>query len=101
MMKTVYKFEMKTIYKYELEITGEQTLEMPSGAMMLHLGVQGNTPVLWALVDPTCTTPSRRTFETFGTGHKIPLGNNRQYIGSYQIQNQPGARFVGHVFEKL
>ena len=43
----------KTVWKYELR-PGIRKVEMPEGASLLHVGVQFDSPMLWALVDQIC-----------------------------------------------
>lgn len=83
-----------TIWKYTLKTTDEQTAEMPRGAQILTVQTQGDTPMLWALVDPGAPT-ERRTILTHGTGHEVP-DDGRQYLGTYQ---RFGGQYVFHVFE--
>lgn len=90
---------MKTIWKFELETTDKQIIEMPFNAEILNIQTQDETPCVWALVDPLEAVEDR-VIEIFGTGHKLleDMGVNREYIGTYQLNN--GA-LVFHVFERL
>ncbi|MEE9451060.1 MAG: hypothetical protein V3V72_13505 [Ignavibacteriaceae bacterium] len=87
----------ETIWKFELETTEDQKIEMPVNAKILTVQSQDEIPCLWALVDPSAKKEIR-LFEVFGTGHPVgyDMGVNRNYIGTYQLQN--GA-LVFHVFE--
>jgi hypothetical protein len=93
---------MKTIWKYPLKTTDDQVVNMPVGAKILHLAVQGETPTLWALVevddflDEESRVYESRRFRIFGTGHHISTWDNLAYVGSYQLG---GGALVFHVFE--
>ena len=90
----------KTIWKYQLEPIDNQDIEMPFNSKILTIQTQQEKPCLWALVDPSEKT-EKRHIEIFGTGHPIhyDIGDTeRNYIGSYQLEN--GA-LVFHVFENL
>ena len=90
---------MQTIYKYALEVTDKQRVNLPKGAEILTVQEQYGVPCIWAQVDTT-SPPEERIFETFGTGHEMPIdmGIDRKYIGTYQIQ---GGSLVFHLFERL
>ena len=90
---------METIWKFELESTQLQAIEMPLDAEILTVQVQDNIPCIWALVDPTKKT-GKRVFDIFGTGCDITSGGgiDREYIGTYQVNN---GMFVFHVFEYI
>ena len=85
---------MKTIWKFTLEITYEQTVEMPTGAALLCVQIQGGKPQLWALVDPSAPRESR-TIITLDTDEPAP-DRFGAYLGTYQTHR--GA-VVSHVFE--
>lgn len=86
---------MKQIWKYPIT-PSVNVIEMPEGAEILCVQIQGETPCIWALVNPNNELESR-AFQTFGTGHNVMTGIGR-YIGTFQIDN--GA-FVFHTFEIL
>src|SRR5579872_4380097 len=90
---------MKKIWKYQLIIVNEQQIALPVGAKILAVQVQHNMPVIWAEIDVTQPI-EMRSFQTFGTGHNIvdQPGFEREYIGSYQIDN---GDLVFHLFEKV
>lgn len=88
---------MKRIYKYQLKVTDVNTVEMPHGAEILCVQVQGKIPCIWALVEDSETNFEKRTILTYGTGHST-LNTLMHYIGTYQIEN--GA-LVFHVFEEV
>lgn len=83
---------MRRIFKYPLP-NMSVTVDMPEGAEIVRLGVQGprSTPTVWALVDDDNPTEPRR-FLVVGTGHPLPRG--ARYVGS-----SDSAPFVWHVVE--
>lgn len=87
---------MTTIWKYPL-LTGAATpLELPQGAELLHVDIQGRDLCLWAKVNTDLpTTP--RTIEVFGTGHPMP-SFERQFINTFLVD---GGTYVFHAFERL
>lgn len=85
---------MKKIFKYPLETVDEQFVEMPKGAVVLCVQVQGEVPCLWAEVDPKADKISRH-FVTYGTGHPMSDGPSRHYVGTYQLR---GGALVLHVY---
>jgi hypothetical protein len=84
---------MRRVYKYPLEITDTQSLRLPAGAEVLHVGFQGRNLMLWARVDPEAETVDR-WFCVAGTGHSLPK-EPLLYLGTvFHPQN-----LVFHVFE--
>lgn len=89
---------MLRVYKYPLPIArlDRFELELPVGAELLHVDVQGAVPQLWALVDPNAET-QRRTFILRGTGHEI-TDTIIRHIGTFLVS---GGALVFHLFEIL
>lgn len=90
----VWKFPLK-VEKNALSVSGlgPFELEIPSGALVLTVGMQ-TEPVLWVLVDPTQPQVTHR-FLIVGTGHgEVP--DRFMYVGTFQM-----GWFVGHVFQEL
>ncbi|MNQ84484.1 hypothetical protein D3C85_996140 [compost metagenome] len=89
----------KRIYKYEIHRAGTQVSRLPYDAEILSVGAQGNSLVLWALVDPLEQLTEDRVLTVLGTGHSAfePLG---LFIGTVQF-TEPGPcqGLVFHVFE--
>lgn len=89
---------MATIWKFTLDgglkSDGSMILEMPAGAEVLAVQVQGETPCLWAKVDPNLAKEARKFF-IVGTGKAFPEGAD-EYIGTFQMRD--GA-LVWHLFE--
>lgn len=46
----------RTIWKFPIPNMGEFSLNMPMGAKMLTVQMQGNVPTIWAEVDPKAPT---------------------------------------------
>lgn len=85
---------MKTVWKFPLRVADDLEIEMPIGAQLLTVDVQGETPQLWALVDPSVPT-CIRSIRTAGTGHAIREAG-LAYVGTYQML---GGSLVFHVFD--
>jgi hypothetical protein len=64
---------VRAIWKFPLELrSGEQTVEMPVSARIVHVHNQDDRPCLWA--DVETTEPTRtRTFGVYATGEELPL----------------------------
>lgn len=84
-----------TIWKFEFRIDDEVTLSMPRGAHILHAGMQGQTPCVWALVDSKAPKVER-FFRVFGTGNPLCGEGRMKHIASFQAPP-----FVWHLFECL
>jgi hypothetical protein len=84
----------RAIWKYQIEVTDRQSVEMPSGAMPLFVGVQGGDVCLWAEVDPE-VGKQPRTILVFGTGHPMP-DDPGSYIGTFMLH---GGALVFHVYD--
>ena len=80
------------IWKWPLNMATEQDLQLPSGARLLTLQLQGDNPQLWFLCDAHAPLEPRR-FAIHGTGHPLP-----DKPGEYVATFQTGA-LVWHVFE--
>lgn len=85
---------MDVIYKYPLMPVTPALVGMPKGARIIHVGSQGDAPVLWALVDPE-QPKEMREFWIYGTGHRIDHTEHK-YLGTCQTKGG----FVWHVFER-
>ena len=81
-----------TIWKYQID-SSDCKIEMPEGAKILSLQVQGGVPCIWVRVNPDKPIEIRR-FITYVTGSSDDIDPYSRYIGTYQIQ-----WFVGHIFE--
>ncbi len=82
----------RTIWKYPLDLADDiQEIEMPAGARVVSVAMQGDSPTIWALVHPEQPL-EKRHFSIHGTGHAIPNGEG--YLGACLAPP-----FVWHVFE--
>ena len=72
------------------------TLEMPEGAVILYIDVQGEMPCLWAEVDPS-QPKIKRQFHLYGTGHHMH-DTPQWYVGSFMMH---GGALVFHLFEEI
>ena len=81
------------IWKYEIPASGAGILEIPEGAKLLDVQVQGGVPCVWALVNPAAPAVGRE-FSTYETGQLLP-DDTGDYLATYQI---PEEDLVFHVF---
>ncbi len=84
---------MATIWKYMVG-ADDFSVEMPKGARVLDVQLQGELVQMWALVDPDAEVVTRN-FVTYGTGHPITNPDELLYIGTFQVN-----WLVFHLFEK-
>jgi hypothetical protein len=90
---------MKSIYKYTLPVKSVFQLQLPSGAKLLTVRSQYNTPQLWALVDPEASL-AIFSFRLVTTGEIISYGDiiyNLDYLGTYELND---GTFIGHLWGK-
>ncbi len=85
---------MKTIWKFNIPHQSLIEIEMPHGAQVLKAECQGESPCLWAIVDPALPV-TRRRFLLFGTGH--PMGEDISTLKFVDTFQQ--GPFVWHLFE--
>lgn len=86
---------MKAIWKYRPR-PGDFALEMPLGARILTVQMQGVEPEMWALVDPAVPKVKHR-FVTVGTEHPLPDEiETFAHVGTFQLQ---GGALVFHLFD--
>lgn len=64
---------------------------------MLSVAVQNGDVNLWAEVDADNPLIHRK-FRTSGTGHPLPTGESRRFIGTFLVH---GGALVFHLFEIL
>lgn len=84
---------MKTIWKFPL--APDCVLDMPIGAKVLTVQMQGDAVMLWALVDALAPKEQRR-FLVYGTGHEILDAGALTYVATFQMG---GGVLVFHAFE--
>jgi len=83
----------KQIYKYIVPVrSGNQECQMPVGAKIVHVGMQGRKRIgIWCEVDTCEKCQCSRLFQVYGTGQDIGSGT---YLGT--VIDIP---FVWHVYE--
>lgn len=79
------------VYKYVID---GKPIEMPKGAKLLKVAMQGSQMTLWAMVDPALDT-ELRYFAVYGTGMRL-ANEKLEFIGTVF-----DSAFVWHVFERL
>ena len=90
---------MLTVWKYPVSVD-KFTVEMPKGARILTVQIQGILPVMWAVVE-SGNELERRMFEATRTGVTLGFqfldyqpGIDANYIGTFQAMD-----IVFHLFE--
>lgn len=94
---------MRTIWKYNLDISEALPVMMPTGAKLLHAGMQDERLCVWAQVNPE-KSMVKRLLSVHGTGHDIkPLdrgdGNGRVYPTYVCTFMMHGGMLVFHLFD--
>lgn len=84
---------METIWKFPVPSLKEFEIQMPKGAKILSVQMQGGDPVFWALVMQDSAETETRSFSVFGTGWDIQRAGI-SYIGTWQSNG-----LVWHLFE--
>ena len=83
----------RQIWKFPIALTEQQEIQMPVGARILCIQVQGKFPCMWAVVDPMAAR-EHRTFQVVGTGNPVAEEVLRNYVGTWQWEG-----YVWHLFE--
>lgn len=86
---------LKEVWKFPLSGVEGQTIDAPEGAEFLSVQLQGEAPVVWALVDPKRGTVGRKLI-SISTGDPIAAASLGRFLGTYQLH---GGNRVWHVFE--
>lgn len=82
------------VHKFQLSDGRANTLPLPVGAVVRHVGVQNSLITLWIELDTDAAIPVElRSFEILATGEPVDPG--RAYVGTVM----PG-QFVFHVYER-
>lgn len=89
---------MITIYKYSLETTDYQEVEMPKGAIIRAIQIQGDWICLWAEVN-TANPKEIRRIEMFGTGH--PIRHDFENIDRNYLATVQDTSLVWHFYERF
>jgi hypothetical protein len=84
------------IYKFTLNLTGEQDIQMPSGAKILSTHEQFGDITLWCLCDPK-NMPEYRKIFIYATGEPLPKDiQTKSFIGTVLTD---AGNFVWHLYE--
>ena len=86
-----------SVYKYQLKIDDVVEINLPLGAKILRVDVQGKMSVcLWALVDVSEVKTEKHAIRIAGTGHPISEDREIRYINTFTMMD--GALWF-HAFE--
>lgn len=85
-----------TIWKFSVTVIDNFQIQMPEGAKILTVDMQGDVPYIWAIVVPNSPLQIRK-FVLRGTGHPF-VGGEDNYIGSFQLIE---GLLVFHLFESI
>lgn len=86
------------IWKFALPMRGRRAIQMPRGAVLLSVGVQGfhENPVIWARCRSDAAAPRvSRMLSVRVTGGSCP-SEVGVFVGTFQINR---GEYVGHVFD--
>lgn len=83
------------VFKFPLPVVDLQYLDLPEGAEILAVQMQGNVVCLWALCEPEQKT-APRLIRIMGTGHKLGIHEHCRFISTFQMESRA---LVFHVFE--
>jgi hypothetical protein len=93
---------MKMIYKYPLGMdirhNAVYEIEMPKAAKILDIQVQGDIPVIWAIVNPD-KEKRKYVFHVFGTGYEMYDYDKKHYDYVGTVQQTGMTNLVWHIFE--
>jgi len=88
---------LKKIWKFPLKLTDEQEVNLPAGAEILAMQMQGEVLCMWVLVDEQVEkTKNLKTIRIIGTGYPDDVSKS-EYFTTFQI---PKIGIVLHVFVK-
>lgn len=82
------------VYKYELAPVGQTRLEVPVGAMFLHLDIQKGKPHVWLAVD---VAETKRPFIVKAVPTGGDVSPRDAHLGTLLFN---GGEFVVHYFEE-
>lgn len=89
---------MLTVHKYTIS-QGNFKVRLPLGAKIISVHTQDNVICIWAEVETLASTTEERSFEVFGTGHRMPetqYGQHRTFLGTVFFPE-----LVFHVYELI
>lgn len=84
-----------TVHKFEVPKLGTNAVAMPIGAKVVHVDIQNDTCMLWAIVNPDAIQV-QRLFYLATTGEPLPEHPKKTHLGTV-IFSRIG--FVAHLFE--
>jgi len=82
------------VWKYSLDVTDRQDIEMPAGAIPLHVGVQRGVVCVWCEVDPTMPKVPTQV-RIVGTGHAFEKDRQEKHVGTFELDN---GSLIFHVY---
>lgn len=85
-----------TIWKFQFDIGDQFTLWIPIRAKIIHVGMQGLYPYIWAIVNPEAQN-TKRIFRVYGTGEPIIDIEDWKHVGTFSMHD--GA-YIWHLFEQ-
>lgn len=85
---------MRVVYKYPLKIVAEQVVLLPRDFEIIHVGIEYETPCLWALVESD-NFLEKYEFFVVETGESLDNYPPCKYLGT-----AVATRFVWHIFQK-
>ena len=80
------------VWKYPIPF-GRVTLDLPRGAVVVHVAAQNDMPTIWVRLDPGAPKVLRM-YEVFATGEPVP--GDAAYCGT---AHTVGGALVWHIFE--
>lgn len=83
------------IWKFKLKITDDQFIEVPVGAQLLTVQMQGDDCCVWVLCKEDAHNELRR-IAIYGTGNPMPE-NPGNYLATFQLY---GGSMVFHAFDR-
>ena len=87
------------IWKFEVPAQTNVSIELPHQGEILSVGYQGDFIYIWVKFSEEYKDRlDIREFEIYGTGHPIPSGVKRKFIGNVHMYNNT---LVFHIFEKI
>lgn len=93
---------MKMILKYPLGMNIHHNavyeVDMPRGAKILDVQLEGDMPVIWAIVNPKRET-RKYVFQVFATGFEMHDYEKKNFHYLATVQQKGLTTFVWHIFE--
>ncbi len=80
---------MLTINKYSIPAQATFSVNLPTGAQIVKIGLDNKTPTVWILLETTNPTV-QRNFRVIKTGGNIPE-TNVAYLGTIDLPSSTGS----------